>query len=316
MHSPTSDTATRTTRETVSFDGDAVSIAGHLYIPNGEHERSLPALVVAHPASAVKEQTSGEYAGRMAQDGYVSLAYDAAFQGESTGLPRGLEDPARRVEDIKAAVSYLTTRPEVDPERIGVLGICASGGYSIAAAVGDHRIKAIATVSGVNVADQFRFGADGTQEPAVFQQMLDAAAAARNAEARGEGVQTFRLFPATVEDAERAGGRHGVEGFEYYCTPRGEHRRSTKEMPWKSVDLMANFDAFRFVRMLAPRPLLQIVGREAITAWMAIRTHQQAAEPKRLHWIEGATHVDLYDKDEFITPAVAELTSFFATSLP
>jgi fermentation-respiration switch protein FrsA (DUF1100 family) len=310
-----SSTTTPTTRTNVSFDSAGITIAGHLYTAGGRADEPGPALVVGHPGSGVKEQAAGHYASRLAQEGFTTLAFDAAYQGESEGLPRGLESPAQRVEDIKAAVSFLTTRPEADPDRLGVLGICASGGYAVSAAVGDHRIKAVATVSGVNIADQFRSGADGAQDPAVFQQMLDAAAGARTAEARGEGVQTFRLFPGSADLARQAGGQHGVEGYEYYCTARGEHDRSTKELPWQSVDLMATFDAFRFVRMLAPRPLLQIVGREAVTAWMAIGAHQEAAEPKRLHWIEGASHVDLYDKEQYVAPAVEQLAAFFTTNI-
>jgi fermentation-respiration switch protein FrsA (DUF1100 family) len=147
----------------------------------------------------------------------------------------GLENPAQRVEDIKAAVSFLSTRDEADPERIGVLGICASGGYGLTAAATDHRVKAIGTVSAVDIARQFRVGADGSQDPSVFAGMLDAAAAARTAEAHGEGVQTFKLFPDTEEEARR-GGPHVYEGWEYYCTPRAQHPRSAKSLTWSSVD--------------------------------------------------------------------------------
>lgn len=208
-------------RNSVTFPSAGLNLAGHLYLPDGEAAPG-PALVVGHPGSGVKEQAAGLYAERLAAQGFVTLAFDAAYQGESEGEPRGLEDPAHRIEDLKAAVSYLTTRDEVDAERIGILGICASGGYGLAAAATDHRVRALGTVSAVDIARQFRLGADGAQDPAVFQSMLGAAAAARTAEAGGEDVRMFKLFPDTEEQA-RAAGPHVYEGWEYYCTPRAGH---------------------------------------------------------------------------------------------
>ena len=301
-------------RTDITFPSNGFQLAAHLYTPDSQ-DGPRPALVVGHPGTGVKEQASGLYARRLAEQGFVTLAYDAAYQGQSEGEPRGLEDPAQRVEDIKAAVSFLTTRDEVDPERIGVLGVCASGGYAMAAAAGDHRVRAVGTVSPVDVARQFRLGADGTQDPAVFQGMLDAAAAARTAEARGAGVQTFQLFPDTVEQARALGGEHGVEGFEYYCTDRAQHPRSAKHLPWASVDRLASFDAFRFAGLIAPRPLLMVVGRRAVTSWMAVEAFQQAGGPKELHWIEGASHVDLYDREPHVSAAVERLTAFYRTHL-
>jgi fermentation-respiration switch protein FrsA (DUF1100 family) len=300
---------------TVSFDSAGITLAAHLHIPDSPASGPWPALVVGHPGTGVKEQTSGTYARLMAERGFVTLAFDAAYQGESGGLPRGLEDPAQRVEDFKAAVSFLATREEVDAGRIGLLGICASGGYSLAATGGDHRVKAVATVCGVDVARQFRHGADGTQAPAVFQGLLDLAAQARTAAARGEDPGVLTMFPETAEEAGALGGRHGVEGFEYYCTPRGEHERSAKFLAWPSVDKLASFDAFHAVPLIAPRPLLQIAGTRAVTSWMAVEVHQRATGPKELHWIEGASHVDLYDKKEFIDPAVEKLAGYFGAAL-
>lgn len=299
-------------KHTVSFDSAGITLAGHLYLP--DHTEAGPAIVVGHPGSAVKEQTAGLYAAKLADAGFAALAFDAAYQGESGGgVPRGLEDPAHRIEDFKAAVSYLTTRAEVDPERIGVLGICASGGYVLNAAAGDHRIKAVATVSAADVARQFRYGADGTQDPAVFQSLLDAAAAARTTEARGEVAEPLTLFPATVDEARAAGGEHGAEGFDYYRTPRGEHPRSAGTMPWSSVDRMATFDAFTAVPLIR-RPLLMIVGSRAVTAWMTLDAFQRATTPsKRVHWIEGASHVDLYDRQ--VDPAAEELAAFYRSTL-
>ena len=295
-------------RTNVNFTSGGLRIAGQLYVPEGNQPR--PAVVVGHPGTGVKEQTAGLYARRLADQGFVTLAFDAAYQGESEGLPRGLEDPAQRVEDLKAAVSYLATRAEVEPDRIGVLGICASGGYGLVATASDPRIKALATVSAADISRQFRVGADGTQDPSVFAGLLAAAAAARTAEARGAGVQTFDLFPAT-EDAARAGGQHVYEGWEYYCTPRGQHERSTKSLPWVSVDRIATFDALQAV----DRPLLMIAGRDAVTSWMSVEAFQRATGPKELTWIEGASHVDLYDREEYVTPAVARISAFFTESL-
>ncbi|NUT48551.1 MAG: alpha/beta hydrolase [Saccharothrix sp.] len=302
-------------RTDITFTSAGLTLAGHLYTPDADTDGPRPAVVVGHPGTGVKEQAAGLYARRLAEQGFVTLAFDAAHQGESEGEPRGLENPAQRVEDFKAAVSFLTTRDEVAPERIGVLGICASGGYSVAAAAGDHRIKAVGTVSGVDIARQFRFGADGAQDPAVFQGLLDAAAAARTAEARGEGVQTFQLFPDTAEQAHALGGRHAVEGYEYYRTARAEHPRSGKFLPWASLDHLASFDAFRFVDQIAPRPLLLVVGREAVTSWMAVEAFQRARGPKELRWVDGATHVDLYDREPHVGTAITGLAAFFGTHL-
>ena len=299
----------------VTFPSAGLKLAGHLYTPDSEADGPCPAIVVGHPGSGVKEQAAGLYARRLAEQGFVALAFDAAYQGESEGTPRGLEDPAHRVEDVKAAVSFLTTCDEVAPDSIGALGICASGGYVLPATATDHRIRAVGTVSAVDIARQFRLGADGAQDPAVIQGLLDAAAAARTAEACGEGVQSFQLFPDTAEQARALGGRHGFEGFAYYRTDRAQHPRSAEFLTWSSVDRLVSFDAFRFVDLIAPRPLLMIVGSEAVTSWMAVEAFQNARSPKELQWIDGASHVDLYDKEQYVGPAVSKLTDFFGTHL-
>ena len=305
-----------TLRTDVRFNSNGLRIAAHLYTPGDGTQTRGPAIVIGHTGSGVKEQAAGLYAQRLSGHGFITLAFDAAYQGESEGEPHGLEDPAQRVEDFKAAVSYLSARDDlVDPKRIGALGICGSGGYLVAAAAGDHRLKAVATVSGTDLAAHFRHGGDGAQDPQVFQAMLAAAAAARSAEARGEGTQMFPLFPRTPEEAFARGGEYGREGFEYYCTDRGQHPRSTKLLPWSSIDRMAFFDAFQYAHLIAPRPLLLIAGRLAVTSWMSVNAYQRAREPKELYWIEGASHIDLYDKDEYVEPAIARLGGFYAASL-
>jgi hypothetical protein len=191
-------------RTDVTFSSAGLRLAGHLYTPDDEFDGPRAAIVVSHPASGLKEQAAGLYAERLADAGFVTLTFDSAFQGESEGEPRGLEDPAHRVEDIKAGVSFLSVHDAVDTERIGALGICASGGYVIPASVTDHRVKAVATVSAADLGRQFREGGDGQQDRAVIRGMLDQAAAARTAEARGEPTGTFAIFPDSEETA-RAG---------------------------------------------------------------------------------------------------------------
>ncbi|MFI5707914.1 alpha/beta hydrolase [Kribbella sp. NPDC051620] len=301
-------------RTNVTFDSAGLQLAGHLYLPDNEPATRRPAIVIGHPGTGVKEQAAGLYAERLARAGFITLAFDAAYQGESEGFPRGLEDPGHRVEDFKAAVSFLSVHDQVDPDRIGALGICASGGYVIPAAATDHRIKAVATVSAVDISRQFREGADGRQDPAIIQSMLATASTARTSEAHGESIGDLTLFPESEEEA-RAGGRHVFEGWEYYRTDRARHPRSAKAMPWSSVDRITQFDAFRFISLIGPRPLLMIAGREAVTSWMTTQAFEQASHPKELLWIDGASHVDLYDKDKYVTPAVAKLTDFYRSTL-
>ncbi|MFG2045516.1 alpha/beta hydrolase [Dactylosporangium sp. NPDC048998] len=299
----------------VSYRSAGITIAGHLYTPASDGSGSLPAAVVGHPGSGVKEQAAGLYARLLAEQGFVTLAYDSAFQGESGGEPRGLEDPAHRIEDMKAGVSFLSTHPLVDPERIGILGICASGGYSLVTAASDHRIRAVATISGVDIARHFRLGPDGTADPAAFDSLLDRAAAARTARAHDEQPEGMRLFPDTIEQARAHAGEYAAEGFEYYCTPRGQHPRSAKTLDWTSIDKLATFDAFSPIPMIGQRPAMIIAGRRAVTSWMSVEAFQRLIGPKSFHWIEGASHNDLYDKLEYVGPAIELLTGFFGKNL-
>lgn len=302
------------TKIDVTFDSAGITVVGHLYVPDASNGPTT-AIVVGHPGSGVKEQAAGLYARLLSEQGFVTLAFDAAYQGESGGTPRGLEDPAQRIEDFKGAVSFLTTRPEVDSERIGVLGICASGGYTLSAAAGDHRVKALATVSAVDIARQFRLGAEGDQDKAAFSGLLDTAAAARTAEAHGKDPGTLTLFPDTIEQARAAAGEHGAEGFEYYRTPRADHPRAARFYTWTSIDKMTTFDAFAPIPLIGQRPVLMIVGTRAVTSWMSVEAYQKLVGPKNMFWVEGASHVDLYDKPQYVGPAIEKAAGFFNTNI-
>jgi fermentation-respiration switch protein FrsA (DUF1100 family) len=300
----------------VAFPSNGMTLAGHLYTPEGEANVPRPAIVIGHPMGAVKEQSPANYAARLVQQGFVVLTFDAAYQGESTGEPRYLEDPFQRSEDVRSAVSFLTTLPEVDAERIGALGICASGGYVPFAAQSDHRIKAVATVVSACVGNLWRDGLDGKQDPSVIQGMLDEAAADRTNEARGEPPRLTQLVPATPEEAAHfPEGSMFREAYDYYRTPRAEHPRSVNKWIARSVDRFAQYDSYALMHLIAPRPLLMIAGTRADTAPLSVKAIEKARGLKELFWIDGATHIDLYDKDEYVTPAVAKLGDFFTEHL-
>ncbi|KFU82042.1 hypothetical protein SAMN04489729_1554 [Amycolatopsis lurida] len=298
----------------VTFPSAGLALAGLLYTPDDHTGAPLPAVVVSHPGGGVKEQTASIYAERLAREGYATLVFDAAYQGESEGLPRGLENPFQRAEDVRAAVTYLTTRDDIDPARIGALGICASGGYVPFAAQTDHRIKALATVSAVDIRSLLVEGLGRTQGPEVLQAMLDQAGALRTAEARGEAPAVQNWAPESPEGLEQAPTLYR-EAQDYYRTPRGGHTNSTNEWPLRSIDQIAQYDSYAMIKLIAPRPLLMIIGSDADTGYFSREAIEKADGPKELFVIDGATHVALYDQDEYVTPAVTKLTGFFGEHL-
>ncbi|PPS91370.1 alpha/beta hydrolase [Streptomyces sp. MH60] len=302
-------------KTSVTFPSNGLALVGILFAPDGHVDGRLPAVVISHPGGGVKEQSPSVYAERLARDGCAALVFDAGYQGESEGEPRGMENPFQRAEDIKSAVTYLTTRDDIDPERIGALGICASGGYVPYAAQTDHRIKAVATVSAVDLGSAFREGLGRDQDPAVLQVLLDQASAARTAEACGAAPETVAWIPDNAGELLETATTQFRETFEYYCTPRGYHRRAVQGWVLRSIDQLAQYDSYAMIRLIAPRPLLMIIGSEAESGYFSREAIERAAEPKELVVIEGATHIDLYDKDEYVTPAVAELAGFFGKHL-
>jgi fermentation-respiration switch protein FrsA (DUF1100 family) len=160
----------------ISIKKGPIALAGLLFKPSNASGKT-PGLVIVHPGGGVKEQTASTYARKLADAGFTTIAYDASFQGASGGEPHFLEDPNERVSDVYAVIDYLQKLDTVDENRIGVLGICAGGGYAVGAAKGDHRLKAVATVSMVNIGDASRLGWNGDEDPSKHVEALNGAAA-------------------------------------------------------------------------------------------------------------------------------------------
>ncbi|GAB3276009.1 alpha/beta hydrolase [Kineosporia babensis] len=299
-------------KTSVTFTGSGLRMAGILFTPEQPIATPMPAIVIGHPGGGVKEQSPSIYAERLARAGFAAFVFDAAYQGESEGEPRSLENPFQRAEDVKNAVSYLSTREDIDPERIGALGICASGGYVSYAVQTDLRVKAVATVSGTDMGVVMRDGIGDTQTPQQRQALLRQANAARTAEARDGKVVRQEWVPHELPEGAP---QDLQEVFDFYRTPRGFHPRAIQPWPVRNLDQMVQYDSWALIRLIAPRPLLMIIGSEAHTGYLSRRAIEMAGEPKELFVIDGATHYSLYDQDEHVTPAVARMVEFFSKNL-
>jgi fermentation-respiration switch protein FrsA (DUF1100 family) len=297
----------------ISFINRGVRIAGHLHVPDGfQEDRKYPALVGVHPAGGVKEQTIGLYAQRLAAHGFVVVVYDSSYQGASGGEPRLLEDPTTRVEDARCAADFLTTQPFVDIERMGVYGVCAGGGYALAVAQTERRFKAVAGVSATPMGEAARSFFGDPIPPVEQIKSLEAAAAQRTAEADGAAPIYAPFVPERLEDMDDKTPTMLREGYDYYRTPRGEHPNAKGRFLMTSLDKMLAFSTFPLIPTLLTQPLLLIAGSEADTKIYSDQAYALSNGPKELFVVEGATHIALYDKPEYVDQAVGKLVSFFS----
>lgn len=296
-------------KERVYFKNGIWKMAGDLYLPEGFNESGKYAAVICvHPGGGVKEQTAGLYAGRLAENGFVALAFDASHQGGSEGEPRRLDSPYERVEDVKCAVDYLTTLPYIDRKRIGAMGVCAGGGYAINAALTEKRIRAVAGVSPVDAGLSTRQGWAGGNTLEAQLKLMEQIAEARTAEANGEAPQLVNYVPEEVD-----GNTHPdfVEAHEYYRTSRGGHPNSDNLCLFRGFADRLAFNSFALIPDFLTQPLLVIVGSKAGSRWMGEKAVELSTHEKELFVVEGATHVSLYDIPRDVNQAVAKLTDFF-----
>lgn len=293
-----------------------IKIAGELYKPeNFDKSKKYPAIIVVHPAGGVKEQVAGLYAQRLAEKGFVTLAYDAAYQGESGGIPHYLENPGSRVEDVRSSVDYLTTLPFIDKDNIGVLGICAGGGYAFNAAETEMRIKAVATVSAFDLGRARRQGLGDSLTIEQQHQKLKEAADQRTKEANGEPIKYSGYVPNSPEEIPENAPAMYRQGYEYYRTPLAQHPRSENKYIYSNYAQQAAFTAFDRPEFISPRPVLFIVGEKAESAYFSKEAYDKALEPKEYVVIPNATHMEMYYKPEYVNPAVEKLVNFYGKYL-
>lgn len=306
----------RVTVEKVTFNNQyGMTVAGNLFVPKHLAPSSKSAaIIVGHPMGAVKEQSANLYATKMAEQGFVTLSLDLSFWGASAGEPRNAVLPDLYSEAFSAAVDYLGTRPMVDRERIGVIGICGSGSFAIAAAKIDPRLKAIATVSMYDMGAANRNGLKRGVTLAQRQQVLLQAANQRYVEFQGGNTVYTGGTPQTL-----TGDAVGDEFYDFYRTPRGAFtpagaspQNTTRPTLTSNVKFM-NFYPLNDIETLSPRPLLLIAGANAHSLEFSEDAYQRAAEPKELVIIPDAGHVDLYDRVGLIP--FDKLTSFFRSNL-
>lgn len=296
----------------VSFQNGTVRMAANLYMPpDFDNSKKYPAIVVSHPWGGVKEQTSGLYAQQLAKHGFITLAYDASHYGESGGVPRDLENPADRVQDIRSAVGYLSSLPQVDASRIGTLGVCAGGGYTLNEAQTDLRVKAVAGVVSYDIGDATRNGITGMPVTAADRQkLLQSVDEQLNKEAAGAPLLVQQLLPS--RNTVNASTPNFVrEATEYYLTPRGAHPNAANRYVVTSPGLHMAYYPLEHMELISPRPVLLIAGSKAETLRFSQQAYDKAQQPKELMIIPGASHFDLYDKPQFVNPALDKLAEFF-----
>lgn len=306
------------TVQKVAFNNQyKMKVVGSLFIPKGlRSDARSPAIIVGHPMGAVKEQSSNLYATKMAEKGFVTLAIDLSFWGESEGEPRNAVAPDIYAEDFSAAVDYLGTRTFVDRNRIGVIGICGSGSFAISAAKIDPRLKAVATISMYDMGAASRNALKHAQTLEQRKQIIAEAAAARYAEFTGGAT---RYTGGTVHELTENTHPIQKEFFDFYRTPRGEFttkgaspEHTTHPTLTSSVKFM-NFYPFNDIETISPRPMLFITGETAHSREFSEDAYKRAGEPKELHIVPGAGHVDLYDRVNYIP--FDKLSDFFTRSL-
>lgn len=302
----------------VTYTLNGLKIAANVYTPAGyEATKKYPAVVVAHPNGGVKEQVAGLYAQRLAEKGYITIAADASYQGASEGTPRNVDKPKFRTEDIHGMADYISAYPGVDANRLGALGICGGGGYTLNAAKSDKRFKAVATLSMFNSGQVRRNGYMNSQLDSIQARLKEASDARAREVATGEiGYSGNVDFDAlTDESISKIPTDLYREGMMYYGKTH-RHPNSTFRYTTSSLMDLMSWDATDNIDLINV-PLLLMAGEKADSLYMSEEAFKKATgtTDKELFRIPGATHIQTYFVPEYVDQAVAKLTEFYGKNL-
>ncbi|MCM4156224.1 alpha/beta hydrolase [Gramella sp. AN32] len=299
----------------VTYKLNGIDIAANVYTPaNYDPSKKYPAITIAHPNGGIKEQTAGLYAQRLAELGYISITADAAYQGASGGEPRHTDKPQFRTEDIHGMADFILQYPGVDTARLGALGICGGGGYTLKAVQSDKRFKTVATLSMFNTGVVRRNGFLNSQTNTI-QKRLQEASDARRKEASGEEIMYSGVDGITDEELAKVSTLFYRQGYEYYFRTHA-HPNSTFLYTTSSLMDLMSWDATDNIDLI-DQPLLMIAGSKAQTLYLTLDAFPKAtnAKTKELFLIDGATHIQTYWKPEYVSQAVNKLVEFYQTNL-
>lgn len=288
-----------------------LKVVGDLYTAKDiEKNKKYPAIIVGAPYGGVKEQGPCVYANELAQRGFIVLTFDQSFMGDSEGFPRNISSPEIFTENFSAGIDFLGMQNIVDREKIGVIGICGSGGFTLSAAQADTRIKAVATASMYDMTVAARLGLDknGVQER---KEQLSKQRWVDFENGYPEYIPSFPEHPLDKVPEEL--GEPAAEWFRFYAVKRGHHPNARGGFTTTSDLSFINFRLLDYIDEISPRPILFIVGDRAHSKFFSEEAYKKALEPKELYVVEDAEHIDLYDRVDRIP--FDKIEEFFKANL-
>lgn len=294
-------------RSPVWFKSAGLKLAGHLYRPPSFSATTrTPGIVMCGPISSVKEQTLPHYAERLANAGYTVLTFDSRSFGESEGEPRYHYDPNQIIDDFSNAISYMLTRDDIDAQRLGIVGICAGGGYAVSTGARDKRVKAVVSIAGgYNIGSSFQqfMGIEGFAN--YYTKINDLAMK----QYRTGEIQYVPAIAHSLSKEVPVAMMPNEEAYSYYDrTHKADAPNWSNRITAASLEVFLMYNAIVHSPLVAPTPLLIVHGTKDMTLLpeYAQQVYDAALGPKELIWIETHNHIEFYDQNPYVREAAVQ----------